>query len=309
MSSESPTSSSHRKSVLVTGATGYIGSRLIPRLLPQHDVRCLVRDADRLDPAVRDHVRTVTGDVLHTASLRESLEGIDVAYYLIHGLGQGSDFEKIDRKAAEGFAKVAREANVSRIIYLGGLGDENDPGLSPHLKSRQEVGRIFRESGVPTIELRASIVIGPGSLSYEMIRALTHRLPVMICPSWLATPTQPIATEDALIYLMEALEVESQESDVIEIGSDDVVTYGDLIKMYAREKDLKRVLITVPLLTPYLSSLWLGLVTPNSAEVGRHLIEGLRNPTVVRNGRSRDVFAHRPMSTADAIRQAVEIEP
>ncbi|UBM34437.1 NAD(P)H-binding protein [Bremerella sp. TYQ1] len=297
-----------RKKVLVTGATGYVGSRLIPRILPHHDVRCLVRNPDKLDPAVRDRVEITQGDVQHSHSLRQCLEGVDVAYYLIHGMGYGDDFQKKDRLAAEGFVQAAKSCGVERIIYLGGLGDDNDPGLSPHLKSRHEVGEIFRNSDVPAIELRASVVLGPGSLSYELIRSLTQRLPMMICPRWLATPTQPIATEDVLAYLEEALDLPMEKSEVYEIGCQDVVTYGDLIKMYAKERNLTRILVSVPLLTPYLSSLWLGLVTPTSAEVGRHLIEGLRNPTVVRDDQARKIFSHQPMTTKEAIHQAVQQE-
>ncbi|RCS52721.1 NAD-dependent epimerase/dehydratase family protein [Bremerella cremea] len=303
-----PNDSLPRKSILVAGASGYIGSRLVPKLLPFHNVRCFVRNPDRLDPSYRDQVEISIGDVLHSDTIRKSLEGIDVAYYLIHGMGNAKDFEKNDRLAAQSFVAAAKQANVSRIIYLGGLGDDNDPDLSPHLRSRHEVGEIFQQSGVPTIELRASVVLGPGSLSYEMIRSLTQKLPIMICPRWLSTPTQPIATEDILQYLFEAIALPLTQSDIFEVGSHDVVTYGQLIQMYAQEKNLTRILVRVPFLTPYLSSLWLGLVTPTSAEVGRHLIEGLRNPTTVSDDRAEKRFSHRPMSTAEAIHQAVRLE-
>ncbi|PQO31084.1 oxidoreductase [Blastopirellula marina] len=308
MTSDDHPPSNRRKTVLVTGATGYVGSRLIPRILPHYNIRCLVRDPSRLDETLCNQVEVSQGDVMHSPSLQNCLQGVDVAFYLIHGLGYGADFQKKDRIAAENFAAAAKEAGVSRIVYLGGLGDDADSKLSPHLRSRHEVGQIFQASGVPTIELRASVVLGPGSLSYELIRSLTQRLPMMICPKWLSTPTQPIATEDVLAYLHESIELPTEKSEVFEIGSQDVVTYGGLIQMYAKERNLTRILVRVPLLTPYLSSLWLGLVTPTSAEVGRHLIEGLRNPTVVRDDRARTIFSHQPMTTQEAIRQAVQQE-
>ena len=173
---------------------------------------------------------------------------------------------------------------MRRIIYLGGLGDDADPNLSPHLRSRHEVGQILRDSGVETVEFRASMVIGAGSLSFELVKSLTDRLPVMLCPRWLTTPTQPIAVDDVLAYLLAAKDLPPGESRIFEVGGTDVVTYGDLIREYARQKGLRRWLISVPVLTPYLSGLWLALVTPASFEVGRHLIEGLKNPTVVRDG-------------------------
>ncbi|MBA2113508.1 NAD(P)H-binding protein [Bremerella alba] len=308
MTADDHPNNNRQKTVLVTGATGYVGSRLVPQILPHYNVRCMVRDPERLDAAIRDQVEVAQGDVMHSHSLRECMQGVDVAIYLIHGLGYGPDFQKKDRIAAENFLNAAQEAGVSRIIYLGGLGDDEDPGLSPHLKSRHEVGEVFQASEVLTIELRASVVLGPGSLSYELIRSLTQRLPVMICPKWLSTPTQPIATEDVLAYLQESIELPVEKSEVFEIGSQDVVTYGGLIQMYAQERNLKRYLISVPLLTPYLSSLWLGLVTPTSAQVGRHLIEGLKNPTVVRDDRARKIFSHQAMTTQEAVRQAVEQE-
>lgn len=308
MASDDNPSNNRRKTVLVTGATGYVGSRLVPRIIPHYDVRCLVRDPGRLDDSIQNQVEIAQGDVMHSHSLQKCLQGIDVAFYLIHGMGYGADFQKKDRLAAENFVNAAKEAGVTRIIYLGGLGDDADPDLSPHLKSRHEVGQIFLESDIQSIELRASVVLGPGSLSYELIRSLTQRLPVMICPKWLATPTQPIATEDVLAYLQESIDLPLEGSEVFEIGSQDVITYGGLIQMYAKERNLTRYLVSVPLLTPYLSSLWLGLVTPTSAEVGRHLIEGLRNPTVVRDNQARRIFSHQPMTTQEAIHQAVQQE-
>jgi uncharacterized protein YbjT (DUF2867 family) len=219
------------------------------------------------------------------------------------------DFEKEDRQAALNFAGAAKQAGVRRIIYLGGLGEDADPHLSPHLRSRHEVGQILRDSGVETIEFRASLVIGTGSLSFDLVRALTDRLPVMLCPRWLTTPTQPIAVDDVLAYLLAAKEVPSGEGPIFEIGSPDVTTYGDMIREYARQRGLRRWLISVPVLTPYLSSLWLALVTPASFGVGRHLIEGLKNPTVVRDNKASDVFPIRPMGVRQAIQRSLADTP
>lgn len=296
-----------RPMVLLTGATGYIGSRLLP-LLEQRDVRvrCLARKLEKLQPQVAKMTEVVKGDVLERPTLDEALSGVTTAYYLVHLMASSGNFEKQDREAAENFGAAAKEAGVQRIIYMGGLGEEADPKLSPHLRSRHEVGRILRDSGVETIEFRASVVLGNGSLSFDLIRSLTNRLPVMICPRWLATPTQPIAVNDMLAYLLAALDLPPGESQVYEVGSSDVVSYGQLIQEYARQQRLRRWLISVPLLTPYLSSLWLGLVTPASADVGRHLIEGLKNPTIVRDKKALDVFSIHPVSIKEAMKQALE---
>ena len=293
--------------VLLTGATGYIGSRLLS-LLEQRNVRvrCLARKPEKLKPRVAKMTEVVKGDVLERPTLDEALSGITTAYYLVHLMASSANFEKQDREAAQNFGIAAKAAGVQRIIYMGGLGEESDPKLSPHLRSRHEVGQILRDSGVETIEFRASVVIGNGSLSFDLIRSLTNRLPVMICPRWLATPTQPIAINDVLEYLLAALDLPPGESQVFEVGSNDVVTYGQLIKEYARQQGLRRWLISVPLLTPYLSSLWLGLVTPASAVVGRHLIEGLKNPTIVRDKKALDIFPIRPVGIEEAMRQALE---
>lgn len=295
--------------VLLTGATGYVGSYLRPLLeRSSYRLRCLARKPEKLKPQVAQDTEVVQGDVLDRASLDEALAGVKSAYYLVHLMSDSADFEQQDREAAENFAAAAREAGVERIVYLGGLGEESDPKLSAHLRSRHEVGKILRESGVETIEFRASVILGAGGISFELIRSLTDRLPVMICPRWLATPTQPIAVDDVLAYLVAALDLPRGESRIFEIGSTQVATYGGLIQEYARQKGIRRWLISVPLLTPYLSSLWLGLVTPKTAEVGRHLIEGLRNPTVVRDKSALEEFSIKPMSIEDAIRKALEAE-
>ncbi|MHB0958131.1 MAG: NAD(P)H-binding protein [Pirellulaceae bacterium] len=292
--------------VLLTGATGYVGGRLIP-LLEQQDLtlRCLVRNAEKLRPRVALSTEIVTGDVLDQPSLDVALQGVTTAYYLVHLMSGSKDFEQDDRQAARNFAESAKKAGVQRIIYLGGLGDDVDPKLSPHLRSRQEVGQILRDCGVETIEFRASLVIGNGSLSFDLVKSLTDRLPVMLCPRWLATPTQPIAVEDVLAYLQAARTLPPAQSRIFEIGCDDVTTYGGMIREYARQKGLRRWLIYVPVLTPYLSGLWLALVTPASFEVGRHLIEGLKNPTVVRDHSALDVFAIRPRGLREAIAKAL----
>ncbi len=292
--------------ILLAGASGYVGGRLIP-LLEQHPValRCLARNPEKLRPLVKESTQVVRGDVLDPSSLDEALRGVHTAYYLVHLMSGSKDFEKEDRQAATNFAQAATKAGVRRIIYLGGLGDDDDPKLSPHLRSRHEVGQILRESGVETVEFRASLVIGTGSLSFDLVKSLTDRLPVMLCPRWLTTPTQPIAVDDVLAYLLAAKDMPPGESRIFEIGSPDVTTYGGMIREYARQRGLRRWLISVPVLTPYLSSLWLALVTPAAFEVGRHLIEGLKNPTVVRDSTALEVFPIRPMGIREAIHKAL----
>lgn len=288
--------------VLLTGATGYVGGRLLP-LLEQQSVivRCLVRNPDNLRALIKESTQLVRGDVLDPASLDKALQGVHTAYYLVHLMSGSRNFEEQDRQAARNFATSARKAGVHRIIYLGGLGDDADPKLSRHLRSRHEVGQLLRDSGIETIEFRASLVIGTGSLSFDLVKSLTDRLPVMLCPRWLTTPTQPIAVDDVLAYLLAARELPPGESRIFEIGCADVTTYGGMIREYARQQGLRRWLIFVPVLTPYLSSLWLALVTPASFEVGRHLIEGLKNPTVVRDYSALAVFSIRPMGLREAV--------
>lgn len=295
------------QTVLLTGASGYVGGRLLPLLEAQPiKLRCLARNPEKLRPLDNSSTEIVRGDVLDPQSLEAALQGVQTAYYLVHLMSGSHDFEQEDRQAATNFATAAQRAGVQRIIYLGGLGDDADPKLSPHLRSRHEVGEILRNSRVETIEFRAGMVIGAGSLSYQLMKSLTDRLPVMICPRWLTTPTQPIAIQDVLEYLLAAKNLPQGESRIFEIGSPDVVTYSDLIREYARQQGLRRWLIFVPVLTPYLSGLWLALVTPATYEVGRHLIEGLKNPTVVRDSKALEAFPIRPLGVAQAIRLAIK---
>jgi uncharacterized protein YbjT (DUF2867 family) len=291
---------------LLTGGSGYVGGRLIPMLERRGEaLRCLARDPEKMRPLVLPTTEVVKGDVLDRPSLDEALRGVHTAYYLVHLMSGSKDFEREDRQAATNFAGAAKQAGVRRLVYLGGLGDDADPSLSPHLRSRHEVGDILRGSGVETVEFRASMVVGAGSLSFQLMKALTDRLPVMLCPRWLTTPTQPIAVDDVLAYLVAALDLPPGENRIFEIGGTDVVSYGDLIREYARQKGLRRWLISVPVLTPWLSGLWLALVTPASFEVGRHLIEGLKNPTVVRDRSALDVFPIRPVGVREAVQKAL----
>ncbi len=245
----------------------------------------------------------VGGDVLDADSLGAGLRDVHTAYYLVHSMASSPRYAERDRQGAEQFATAARESGVKRIIYLGGLGKGDD--LSPHLASRQEVGRILRESGVPTIEFRASIVIGSGSVSFELVRGLVEKLPLMVTPRWVDTPTQPIGIEDVVGYLVAALDRRGDETIVYEIGGPDRVSYRDLMREYARLRGLRRAMIRVPVLSPRLSSLWLGLVTPVYAQVGRELIEGVRNPTVVEDDRARRDFGLRPRGVREVLRRAL----
>ncbi len=268
-----------------------------------HGVRCVVRQPSHLGGRAGPNTEVVQGDVLDATTLPAALAGIDIAYYLIHSMSSRRSFEESDRVGAENFARAARDAGVRRIVYLGGLG-EDDEDLSPHLRSRHEVGEILRSSGCQVIEFRAAIVIGSGSLSFELVRSLVQRLPVMICPRWVNVKTQPIAIEDLLAYLIAALDYESEETRVFEIGGPDAVTYGQMMQEYARQRGLRRWLISVPVLTPRLSSLWLGLVTPVYARIGRKLIDSLRNPTVVTDPAARDEFDIQPRGLRDAIQRS-----
>lgn len=295
--------------ILLTGASGYVGGRLLRRLEAQgRSVRCLARRPEYLASRVGPGTEVVAGDVLDRTSLDAAFVGVDTAYYLVHSMGGAHGFEEADRIAARNFAEAARAAGCRRIVYLGGLG-ESSPELSPHLRSRHETGHLLREPGVEVVEFRASIVIGAGSLSFEMIRSLVERLPLMITPRWVRVKAQPIAIDDVLAYLVAALELPPGGHRTVQIGGTDVVTYGQLMSMYASRRGLRRRMIPVPLLTPRLSSLWLGLVTPLYARVGRELVESMRHPTVVRDTSARETFPDiRPLGAEEAIARALRNE-
>ncbi|MGV9279559.1 SDR family oxidoreductase [Streptomyces sp. NPDC003730] len=299
---------------LVTGATGYIGGRLVPELLDAgYRVRCLARSPDKL----RDHpwagkAEVVRGDVTDADSVAGAMEGVDVAYYLVHALGSGDDFEATDRRAARVFAERAEAAGVRRIVYLGGLTPPGVPEgeLSPHLRSRAEVGRILLASRVPTTVLRAAIVIGSGSASFEMLRYLTERLPVMVTPSWVHTRIQPVAVRDVLRALVGSATMPAEVSRTFDVGGPDVLTYRDMMFRYAEVAELRRRLILpVPMLSPGLSSHWVGLVTPVPAGIARPLTESLRHEVVCREN---DIVRYvppppgYPLGFDDALRLALQ---
>jgi uncharacterized protein YbjT (DUF2867 family) len=294
--------------VLLTGATGYVGGRLLRALeAAGYPVRCLARRPDYLQQRVDPDTEIVGGDCLDPSTLEPAMEGIEAAYYMVHSMGSSDDFEDLDRRAAANFGAAAKRSGVRRIIYLGALG-QAEQDLSPHLRSRQETGGTLRACGVPVVELRASIVLGSGSLSFELIRALVERLPLMTCPRWVQVKAQPIAIEDVVAYLVASLDLPGDDSQVFEIGGADQVSYAEIMREYARQRGLRRVMIPVPVLTPKLSALWLGLTTPVYARVGRKLIEGVRNPTVVTNDDALRVFDVRPMNLREAIGRAMRNE-
>jgi len=300
--------SDSRPLILLTGASGYIGGRLLKALEKEGRlVRCLARRPEFLNSRTAPSTGVIKADCLDRSSLTPAMAGAHTAYYLVHSMGSPGKFEREDRQAAQNFADAARAAGVKRIIYLGGLGDEGQ-ALSAHLRSRHEVADILRSSGVPTIEFRASIVIGSGSLSFEMIRALVQRLPVMICPRWVGVKAQPIAVEDVIAYLIKALDLRPEQSHVFEIGGADQVSYGEIMQEYARQCGLRRWMIPVPVLTPRLSSLWLGLVTPVYARIGRKLVDSMRNPTLVRDPAALTILGVRPKGLREAIERALRQE-
>lgn len=295
------------KRILLTGATGYVGGRLLQAFEQRGEpVRCLTRHPENLETRVAATTEVVRGDVLDPSTLPPALEGCRVAYYMVHSMSSAGNFVEQDRRAAEDFAAAAKQAGIERIVYLGGLGSGEE--MSSHLASRQEVGEVLRSSGVQTIEFRASIIIGSGSLSFEMIRALVGRLPVMITPRWVRSKAQPISIEDVVDYLVEALDVDLDGSHVFQIGGADQASYREIMLEYARQRGLRRFMIPAPVLSPRVSGLWLGLVTPVYARIGRKLIESLKHDTVVNDFSAAETFSVRPRGLEASIARAMANE-
>jgi uncharacterized protein YbjT (DUF2867 family) len=298
--------------VAVIGSTGYVGGRLVPELLAAgHEVRCVARTPERLAGVTwRSKVEVVAADVLDPDSLDAALSGIESVYYLVHAMGHAGDFERTDRIGAENTRTAAEKASVSRIVYLGGLGEDDPNRLSSHLASRHEVGHILASGAVPVTELRAAVIIGSGSASFEMLRHLAEVLPAMVCPRWVTrTKCQPIAIADVLRYLVAVIDLPETSGEILEIGGPDVLTYRDMMDRYAALAGLRRRLIVpVPLLTPRLSSHWVNLVTPLPYGLARPLVDSLINDVVVRSERDICSFIdHRPCTLDQAIERALAV--
>jgi uncharacterized protein YbjT (DUF2867 family) len=290
--------------VLATGSTGYIGGRLVPRLLERgHEVRCIAREPARLTGRGWVGVDVVGGDLIDRQAVRRALADIDVAYYLVHSMASEKAFRERDLEMASIFAEEAADAGVGRIVYLGGLGDPLDVS-SKHLLSRHEVGRALASSGVATVEFRAAVIVGSGSVSFEVLRALTERLPVMVTPQWIDTRCQPIGLRDVLDYLLEVLEMPHLEG-IYEIGGRDVLTYRQMMETYARIRGLRRWIMAFPVPHPQWSSRFVGLVTPIPYRLAQPLIESLQTEVVVRDGRALADFAVRPMGYGEAVARAL----
>lgn len=291
--------------ILVTGATGYIGSRLANRLLRLGlPVRAMARDPRRLAALAEAGADCVAGDVMEPATLPEALEGVTAAYYLIHSMGEGADFARRDRQAAANFAAACAAAGVQRIVYLGGLGTPG-PSLSAHLASRQEVGALLGSASVPVTELRAAIIVGAGSASFDIIRDLARKLPVMICPRWVHSRCEPIALDQVLDYLVGVLEEPRSIGRVLEIGGGEVLTYADMLRQCAEAMGKRVRILVVPVLTPRLSSYWLALVTRVPMGIARPLVEGLRNDVVTSNRQIQQWIPLTPMTFRQAAGRAL----
>jgi uncharacterized protein YbjT (DUF2867 family) len=291
-------------SILITGATGFIGRRLTQRLLDDgFSVRCMVR---RTNSAIPDGAEIVQGDLLEPGTLGQALAGMDTAYYLVHSMSGGrAGFERRDREAAENFVAAANRAKVRRVIYLGGLGETGDD-LSEHLKSRLEVAEILKKGTFTTTFLRAAIIIGAGGASFEMIRALVIHLPVMITPRWVTTRCQPIAVEDVISYLAGCLTDERTSGRTFDIGGPEVLAYREMMERLARIQGKRIYILPVPVLTPKLSSYWVGFITPVPPSVSMPLIEGLKNEVICRDNAIRDIIPLQLKPYDDAVRSAIK---
>jgi uncharacterized protein YbjT (DUF2867 family) len=285
--------------VVVFGATGVVGRALLPVLAEEHEVVAV----SRRERPPEHGVTWAVADVLDGSAVRRALEGAEVAYYLVHSLGT-QDFEERDLRAATTFAQEAEAAGVKQLVYLGGLGEEGDE-LSPHLRSRVETGRALSSGAVPLTTLRAAVVIGKGSAAFETVIALVDRLPVMIAPRWVSTPTQPVAIDDAVRYLAGVAGREEALGETYDLGGPEVMTYREMIERVASLRGKRRTIVEVPVLTPFLSSLWLHLITPVGASVARPLVEGLRTATVARDERIRELVPFEPTPFDKAARSAL----
>ncbi len=300
------------KPVLVTGATGYVGGRLVPRLLDAgYRVRALGRSLGKLRSrpwGSHPRIELAPGDVMDAESLGRAAQGCWAAFYLVHSMNAAArDFAAADRQAARNMAQAAAAAGLDRIIYLGGLGGQDDPNLSEHLRSRFEVARILQSGAVPTTFLRAAMILGSGGAAFEILRYLVDRLPVMITPRWVHTPVQPIAIRNVLTYLMGCLDRDDTRGQTFDIGGPEVVTYRQLMDIYAEEAHLpRRLVIPAPVLTPRLSSYWIHLVTPVPASLARPLAEGLANPVVCLDNRIRDLIPQELLDCRQTIRLALQ---
>lgn len=294
--------------ILVAGASGYVGTRLIPKLLEEgYSIRCLARNPEKLTTRNWPGVEVFQGDVLDLPSLKSALKDIDSAYYLVHAMGKQGDFRSRDKQSARNFALAAEFNNIQRIIYLGGLGDSQQ-NLSHHLKSRQEVGHILNSTGIPVTELRASIIIGWGSASFEIIRDLAKKLPIMITPRWVKSHCQPIAIDDVLFYLQAVLKDSRTIGDTFDIGGDEILTYETMMRQVARIMGKGLKIINVPVLTPHLSSYWLNLVTAVPMSIAYPLVEGLKNDTICLDQRINDYIPLKKTSFKDAVQIALQTE-
>ena len=297
-------SATERLRILVTGATGYIGGRLVPRLLAKgHAVRCVARNPSRLAGHPWPGVEIVAGNLIEPHAAESALRNIDIAYYLVHSMTGGEAFWERDRLMALAFGEAAARAGVQRIIYVGGLGDPKDV-RSKHLLSRQEVGACLAASGVPVVEFRAAVIVGSGSASFEIIRHLTERLPVMITPTWIHTRCQPIGIRSVLNYLIETLD-HPEARGIYEIGGQDILDYREMMLRYARIRGLRRLILPFKVPLPWLSSLWIGLFTPIPSNIARPLAESLRTEVIVRDDRALRTFSVRPTGYDQAVRLAL----
>ncbi|MEF8771802.1 NAD(P)H-binding protein [Halodesulfurarchaeum sp.] len=295
-------------SILVTGATGFVGGYLVTDLLEHdYDVRALTRDREAGQERLDSRIEVREGDVLEPDTLGGVFEDVDVAFYLIHSLGIGDEFEERDKRAAQNFADAASEAGVDRVIYLGGLG-ETGPDLSPHLRSRREVEEVLRTGSYDLTSFRAAIIVGAGSASFEMVRQMVSRLPVMITPQWVRTPSQPIGIDDVTEYLRRAIETPETRGETLEIGGPEVLSYQEMMERTAATMGQRLYIIPVPVLSPKISVYWIDLVTDTPKHISHPLIEGLKNPVVVRDHLAEELLPMERTPFDDAVEKAIAAE-
>jgi uncharacterized protein YbjT (DUF2867 family) len=295
--------------ILITGSTGYVGSRLIRALSnTAHQLICTARNPTYIQNTLPRNAIAVQADFNADRSLKSVFQGCEVAFFLMHSLGEQKGFEDMESSIAQNFARAASASGIKTIIYLGGLIDESEAIHSPHMRSRKAVGDILRQSNIPVIEFRASVILGPGSTSFELIRALVERLPVMVTPRWVRVKAQPIFIDDVINYLTQSIDIKLKTSKIIEIGGADVVSYQSIMQSYAKIRQLHRFMIPIPFLTPYLSSLWLGFVTPVYARVGRKLIDSITSESIVKNREESKVFDIQPLGCHQAMKECLKKE-